>query len=125
MSYMESFVSNKDVAYSVEELTPKGVRNYMVIKSKVAQGKSANGRPYYPTTGYEYYETKAGRFELSDWVAQVEKAIENEGNTPLLESIRKYCRENTPWLKKEDDIRLHAAECFLNKAYEHWDRFSL
>ncbi len=112
-----------DKIYSFDELRPKGVRNFMCVKSSVACGKTSNGRPYYPTRGYEYFNTAIGRLELSKWIVLMEKAIEAAGVYPLYEKIVDYSKNNLGWIRKDEEIRIHSAECLLSKAYDHWADF--
>lgn len=106
--------------YMLDELIP-GTRHFVTIRSKIPEGKNRNGTPFYPSHGIEYFVTKAGDVELSLWLSLVEDAIKNEGKEPLYSTLIAYTKNNCKWLKKEKDIRLHAAEVLLHKSYENWD----
>ena len=106
---------------TIEELDP-GVRNFISIKNKFPSGKSPNGRPHYEYTGIEYFKTKAGSIELGLWLELIEGAFKQEGKWDLYEAIYHYCKE-CQWLKKDKEIRLHAAECLCNEAYKAWKDF--
>ena len=108
---------------STDELNP-GVRNFVSLKNKFPSGKSANGRPHYDYTGIEYFKTKAGNIELSLWLELIEGAFKQEGKWELYEAICQYCKDYQ-WLKKDKEIRMHAAECLCNEAYKAWKELDL
>ena len=113
-----------DKAFSVAELDP-GIRHFAVVKAKRPEGKSRNGKPFYPTCGIEYFETKVGQIEMSLWLSLIEDAFQRENLSELYEDIKDYVRENQFWHKDEYEIRLHAAECLCEKAYLAWKDFKV
>ena len=117
ITYTDTKAAN---SFALDELIP-GTRHFVTIKSKIAEGKNKNGTPFYPTRGIEYFVTKAGEIELSLWLSLVEEAVKNEGKEPLYNTLVTYTKNNCGWLKKDKDIRLHAAEVLLHKSYENWD----
>lgn len=71
----------------------------------------------------ETYRTKAGDFSPEEWRKTVLQAIEDAGETDLLEHIKEHCRENCAWLHKEKDIEEYSMECLVGRAYPHWKDF--
>lgn len=69
--------------------------------------------------------TPMGKLEEKEWLAKFLELMENHPELHYLwESIVEHCR-HLAWLHKEDEIILHAAECFLSEAFYHWDDFKL
>lgn len=71
----------------------------------------------------EIYKTKVGDFSPEEWRKTVRQAIEDIGEAELLEEIKKHCRENCAWLRKETDIEEYSMECLVDRAYLHWKDF--
>lgn len=71
----------------------------------------------------ERYETPAGVFTPEEWKKQALSAIETEGESDLLERIKAYCRVHCAWLRKEEEIEEHAAECLCSRTYRYWEDF--
>lgn len=67
--------------------------------------------------------TPSGNFRESEWKEKVQEIIRGNGMDGLLEQIKEYCRGHCAWLKKEDEIEMHAMECMASRSYEHWDDF--
>ena len=110
--------------YKIKDLMP-GIRRFHAQKASVAQGKSANGRPYYPTTGYEYFDTPSGSMEISVWLGNIKGVIRSEGLDKLYDAIQKYVRKNCAWLKSDTDVELYAAEVLCRESYKAWKDFEV
>ncbi|MCR5669631.1 MAG: hypothetical protein K6G10_01375 [Butyrivibrio sp.] len=109
--------------YTLEALTPK-TRCFVTEKSRVPTGKNRNGTLHYEYHGREYFETAgAGQIEISEWLVYFLDAVIREGYDKLYRDICEYCKENCMWLKSDDEINLHAAECLCHGSYKHWDGF--
>lgn len=91
------------------------------VKGIVPRGIRSRGGKIY---GFrEIYKTKIGDFSPEKWRETVRKAIEDAGETELLEEIKQHCREHCAWLHKEADIEEHSMECLVSRAYLHWKDF--
>ena len=112
-----------DKEYTTAELMPSGSRYFHLVKSKIATGKNKNGTPFYESHGYEYFETPVGEIELSEWVSLIKGAFEREGKTALFNAITEYCKGACPWLKKQTELELHAAQCLIHGSYKAWSDF--
>ena len=104
--------------YKLKELMPS-TRHLHTERAKVANGKTANGRPYYPTVSYEYFKTPSGDMELSEWLEQVKKTVAFEGFGKLYRSIIAYCRENCAWLKTMKRSSFTLRSVFAGEVIRH------
>lgn len=85
------------------------------------KGYDKRGRKEY---GFkETYRTKAGDFSPEEWRKTVLQAIDDAGETDLLEKIKEHCRKHCAWLRKEKDIEEYSMECLVGRAYLHWEDF--
>lgn len=85
------------------------------------KGHDKNGKKVY---GFkETYRTKVGDFSPEEWRKTVLQAIEDAGESDILEEIKRHCREQCAWLCKEKDIEEHSMECLVSRAYLHWKDF--
>lgn len=114
-------VSNVAV-YKLKDLMP-GTRHYVTERARTPNGTNRNGTPHYEVYGREYYDTPAGRIEVNEWLVYFTDAVGREGLAGLFEQICDYCRKHHVWLKGEDEVKLHAAECLCYGAYKHWKDF--
>ena len=113
-----------DRIYRLRELKP-GLRKFHTERSKVAQGKTGNGKPYFPTVSYEYFETPSGPMEFSVWLENVKMALKKEELNSLYREIIKYVSKNCAWLKGDEQIELYAAECLCRESYKAWEDFGI
>ncbi len=74
-------------------------------------------------TWSEEYETLAGTFSPAAWKEKAIQTIEADGQTNLLEKIKRYCKEHCVWLKTESDLEEHAIDCLCGRSYKHWPDF--
>lgn len=104
---------------TIEELKWTSTRLFRIEDTKEYR-VARNGRRVRVTEGVEYVQTAgAGQMRLEDWYKSMEKAVQEEGKTELLDDILDQCRK-LAWLRTEEDIRNHALECLSSEAYKHW-----
>lgn len=99
------------------------LKDYSLLRHGRAyvKGHDKKGKKIY---GFkETYRTKIGDFSPEEWREIVLQAIEDEGETDLLEDIKDYCREKCAWLHKEKDIEEYSMECLVDRAYLYWKDF--
>lgn len=95
--------------------------SFQCLGRSYVKGHDKRGKKEY---GFkETYRTKAGDFSPEEWRKTVLQAIEDAGETDLLEHIKEHCRENCAWLHKEKDIEEYSMECLVGRAYPHWKDF--
>lgn len=110
-------------AYTLQALSPK-TRCFVTVKSSVPFGKNKNGTPHYNFVGIEYFETEsAGKIRLEKWFKYFKEAVRAENKEKLFSAICDYCRKNCAWLKTDEDVDVHAAECLCHGSYLHWKDF--
>lgn len=108
--------------YTIEQLRTTGPDEYRAVPTG-RYVETRNGKRKELTEGREYKKTGAGRFEKSEWISHMEKAVRQEGKTQLLKDIISHVTAHCAWLHTAEDRREYAIECLSSDAYMYWKDF--
>ena len=87
---------------------------------EIGKTRNPNGTWSRQMIGETYIETKRGLIREDEWAVLALKAVEENNDLSLLESIEKHVKAHCLWLK-EREIRPYARECLMIEAYKAWD----
>lgn len=96
---------------------------YGVMRTVPAGYHLHHGRRIADTKTVPGYMTRLGSMDVEQWHDELLPLIEAEGQKPLLEEIKVYCRSACPWLKTQREAELYAMECLASGAYQAWGDF--
>lgn len=111
-----------------EEKRIKGSRMKLegyAVRLRISRCQSAGKGPDGRVLRYmiHEYKTDNGTFTPEVWEEKVRKAIQEAGETELLENLKDHCRKHCAWLHKESEVHEYAMEVLVSRAYLHWEDF--
>lgn len=65
----------------------------------------------------ETYKTSVGEFSPQEWRERIRNAIEQAGETEMLDIIKNHCREHCAWLHKEVEISDYAMDILAGRFF--------
>lgn len=80
--------------------------------------KSGSGRD--KVYGYRYgVITNVGDIEESQWVALMTDLIKRSGEEDIQEQLRRWAKDNCPWLHTKAEIEMYALELHSRRIFEN------
>lgn len=108
---------------SIAELRMTSVPTYRQVPTG-RQFRTSNGKMKDETVGVEYAKITTGEeLTMAEWYKLMDKAVEREGKTELLQAITEYCREHCAWLQTDREVHEYALDILSSGAYLKWRGF--